>query len=148
MWTYASREGVCHGPRSMIWSVNRVVIPRSFGSPKILVIHGIGIGLYYSSNRWGQPIYILGFLEGVTPIPTMHWRWYNKRNGMYCLWCVGQRMEHPHFNMYVCLPFFFILFFSFLKRQKKNESVRMARTGCSSGWNRSHVPVHAAGLAC
>ena len=44
------------------------VIRRSFGRTKILVIHGIGIGLYYCSDRWEQSIYILGLLEGDTPI--------------------------------------------------------------------------------
>ena len=69
----------------MIWSVSRMVIRRLLGRDKILVIHGIGIFIY------------LGFWKESTPIPTMHWRWYNERNVMYCLWCVGQRIKHRHF---------------------------------------------------
>jgi hypothetical protein len=82
--------------RSMIWSVSRMFIRRPFGRAKILVIHGIGIGigLYNYSSRWEQPIYILEFLEGDTPIPLC-----TEDNKRYvCLWCVEQRMEHPHFT--------------------------------------------------
>ena len=48
------------------------VVRRPFGRSQILVIHGIVVGLYYCSDRWKQPIYIIGLLERRTPIPTMH----------------------------------------------------------------------------
>ena len=41
--------------------------PEYVGRVKILVIHGIVIGLYYWSDRWEQPIYIIGLPEGCTP---------------------------------------------------------------------------------
>ena len=67
---------------------------RLFGRAKILVIHGIGIELYYCVDRWEHPIYVLGLLEGRPPIPLC-----TEDNKRYvCQRCVDQRMEHPHFT--------------------------------------------------
>ena len=69
------------------------VVRRPFGSAKILVIHGIVVGLYYCSDRWKQSIYIIGLLEDRTPIPQC-----TEDNKLYvCLRCVELRMEHRHF---------------------------------------------------
>ncbi len=69
------------------------VVWRPFGRSQILVIHGIVVGLYYCSDRWKQPIYIIGLLEGRTPIPLC-----SEDNKHYvCLRCVELRMEHRHF---------------------------------------------------
>ncbi len=88
----------------MIWYVGRISVIRSewlsggrFGRDKILVILGIGYLLY----PFGTTNFYLGRSRRIlTPIPSMHWRWYNKRNVMYCPRCVGQRIEHPHFMVH------------------------------------------------